>query len=211
MILDKKETTIAYRCPECGASVVGMVGIFTLSADMIRLKCPCGKSELEILYTKDKKIRLSVPCFLCPNPHNFVLSSQIFFEKELFGLACSYSGIDICYIGKTERVQEAMEKSEAELISMLEDASIESLSKTRGENIELTDPQVLDIVMYVVHELADEGKIKCRCEDDGEYEVEIHDDHLTVICQKCGASLDIRTNSLTAATDFLASEELTLK
>ena len=53
MILDKKETTIAYRCPECGASVVGMVGIFTLSADMIRLKCPCGKSELEFLYTKD--------------------------------------------------------------------------------------------------------------------------------------------------------------
>jgi len=94
---------------------------------------------------------------------------------------------------------------------MLEDASIETLSQNRGENIELTDPQVLDIVMYVVHELADEGKIKCRCEVDGEYDVEIHDDHLTVVCNKCGACLEIRTNSLTAATDFLASEELVLK
>jgi len=69
MILDKKETTVAYRCPDCGAVVMSLVGIFTLTADMIRLKCPCGNSQLEIIYTKEKKVRLNVPCFLCPTPH----------------------------------------------------------------------------------------------------------------------------------------------
>lgn len=211
MVLDKKETTIAYRCPDCGASVMGLVGIFTLSADMIRMKCPCGKSELEILYTKDKKIRLNVPCFLCPTPHSYMLSSQIFFEKELFALSCSYSGIDICFIGKNDKVQEAMQNSERELLDMLEDTDIETLTKNRGENIELSDPQIFDIVMYVVHELADEGKVKCKCTDDGEYEVEIHDEHLTVVCRKCGASIDIATNSITSATDFLGADELVLK
>ena len=74
MILNQKQTTLAYRCPHCGASVTSMVGVFSLSADMIRMKCPCGESDLSVVYTKDKKVRLSVPCFLCPKPHTFTLS-----------------------------------------------------------------------------------------------------------------------------------------
>ncbi len=211
MVLDKKETTVAYRCPECGSSVMSLVGIFTLTADMIRLKCPCGGSELEIVYNKDKKVRIGVPCFLCPTPHSFLISSQMFFEKELFALPCSYSGIDICFIGRQDRVQNAMKESEEELLEMLGETDYETLSKSRGENLELSDPQVFDIVMYVVRELADEGQIHCSCEEDGEYEVEIHDDHLTVFCKYCGDRLEIPTNSLTAATDFLGADRLDLK
>ena len=86
MVLQQKQTTVAYRCPECGAIVLSLVGIFALTADMIRLKCPCGQSELEILYTKDKKVRLTVPCFACPTSHSYLISSSLFFEKELFTL-----------------------------------------------------------------------------------------------------------------------------
>lgn len=211
MVLNKKETTVAYRCPECGASVMSMVGIFTLTADMIRLKCPCGHSELEIVYTKDKKIRLNVPCFLCPSPHSYLISSQMFFDRDLFTLPCSYSGVDICFIGKQDKVQNAMTESERELMEMLGDTDFETLSHSRGDNLELSDPQVLDIVLYVVRELAEEGMIKCGCADDGEYDVEIHDDHLTVSCKKCGCSRDIPTNSIVAANDFLSCDELVLE
>ena len=211
MVLDSKETTVAYRCPECGASVMSLVGIFTLTADMIRLKCPCGGSEMEILYTRDKKIRLNVPCFLCPTPHNYVVSPKMFFNRDLFALPCSYSGVDICFIGKQDRVQEAMKASENELKEMLGDTDFETLVQNRGENLELTDPQVMDIVMYVIHELADEGKISCGCPDGGDYEVEIHDDHLTVFCRQCGCKADIPTDSLIAATDFLGTDELELQ
>ena len=127
MVLNQKETTVAYRCPECGASVMSLVGIFTLTADMIRLKCPCGQSEMEIIYTKDKKIRLNVPCFLCPSPHSYLISSQMFFDRDLFALPCSYSGIDICYIGKKDHVQKAMKESEQELIDMLGDVSFDEV------------------------------------------------------------------------------------
>ena len=58
MVLDKKETTVAYRCPQCGSWVASIVGVFSLTADMLRLKCPCGESELTIVNTNDKKIRL---------------------------------------------------------------------------------------------------------------------------------------------------------
>ncbi len=211
MVLNKKETTVAYRCPECGASVMSLVGIFTLTADMIRLKCPCGQSELEMIYTKDKKVRLNVPCFLCPTPHSYLISTQMFFDRDIFALPCSYSGVDICFIGKQKNVQEAMEASEKELMEMLGDTDFETLSKNRGTNLELSDPQVLDIVLYVVHELAEEGMIKCSCPDGGEYDVDIYDDHLTVRCKQCGDKIDIPTNSIIAANDFLACEELVLK
>lgn len=214
MILDRKETTVAYRCPECGASVTSMVGIFSLTADMIRMKCPCGGSQLEIVYTKDKKIRLNVPCFLCPTPHSYMMSSQMFFDRDLFALPCGYSGMDICFIGRQDKVAQAMENAEKELIELLEesDIDVETLmhSVDRENKPELTDPQVLDIVMYVVRDLADEGKITCHCPDGGDYDVEIHDDHLTVKCKQCGDHLDVPTNSLTAANDFLACDRLDL-
>ena len=211
MVLNQKETTVAYLCPECGSTVMSLVGIFTLTADMIRLKCPCGQSEMEIVYTKDKKVRLNVPCFLCSTPHSYLISSQMFFDRDLFTLPCSYSGVDVCFIGKYDKVEQAMKDSEEELIEMLGDTSIEELSDHRGENSELTDPQVLDIVMYVIHELSDEGQIHCSCPDGGEYEVDIQDEYLTIRCKQCGDSKDIPTNSLTAATDFLGCDHLDLE
>ena len=211
MVLNNKETTVAYRCPDCGTVVMSLVGIFTLTADMIRLKCPCGNSELEIIYTKDKKVRLNVPCFLCPTPHSYLISTQMFFDRDLFALPCSYSGFDICFIGKQSNVDDAVKESEKELLEMLGDTDYTELAKSREKNIELSDPQVLDIVMYVVQELADEGLITCSCGADGDYEVDIFDDHLTVRCKICGDSLDIPTNSVIAANDFLASDKLELK
>ena len=89
MILNQKQTTIAYRCPHCGATVISLVGVFALTADMLRMKCPCGESELSVVYTKDKKIRLTVPCFLCPTPHNFMVSASLFFSSDILLFPCA--------------------------------------------------------------------------------------------------------------------------
>ncbi len=210
MVLDKKETTVAYRCPACGSSVMSMVGIFALTADLIKLKCPCGESELELVYTRDKKIKLNVPCLFCPTPHSYTISSQMFFERDIFAIPCNYSGIDICFVGSKDKVQEAMKKSEKELLEMLGDNSFEDLADVRGENLEPNDPQVLDIVLYTVRELAEEGAIECGCDGDGEYGIEIYDDHVKVCCTKCGHYLNIPTTSLIKANDFLESDKLVL-
>lgn len=210
MVLDQKQTTIAYRCPECGAAVMSMVGVFALTADMIRLKCPCGGSELEIVYTRDKKIRLNVPCFACPSPHSYMISSQTFFEKELFMLPCAYSGLDICFVGKSDRVQKAMEESEKELMELLGDTSFQDFAEQRGEKGEISDPQIMDIVHYVIRELEEESAITCACPDGGDYEVEMQEDKLVVRCKQCGCKAEIPTNSLLAAQDFLNCDELEL-
>ena len=89
MVLESRQTTVAYRCPQCGAGVMSVVNLFALRADMIKLKCDCGGSEMTLVHTKDNKVRFTVPCIFCPNPHHFTLSSHGFFDKEMFALPCS--------------------------------------------------------------------------------------------------------------------------
>ena len=98
------ETHIAYRCPECGQTIYGFVGKFALSANLLRIKCSCGASTLDINITNDGKIRLSVPCIFCRQNHSFVVSQSIFFGREKFLLNCPYANMDICFIGAKEQI-----------------------------------------------------------------------------------------------------------
>lgn len=212
MVLNDKKTTVAYRCPECGAMVRSMFGAFSLSADMLRLKCPCGGSDMTIVHTNDKKIRLTVPCFVCPTPHSFVVSSQMFFGRELFTLPCAYSGLDVCFIGDEESVISATKESDRELEELLGDHTFEELTTQRSSPF-MTDPQIREIVTYVLQDLTEEGKVYCRCPEGeiGEYEAEILDEEIIVRCKKCGAAAVVPANSFTAANDFLNADHLTLE
>ena len=229
MILNQKQTTLAYRCPHCGSAVTSLVGVFSLSADMIRMKCPCGESDLSVVYTKDKKVRLSVPCFLCPKPHTFTLSSQLFFETDLMAFPCPYSGINICFMGDSNYVKAELARNELELLDMLEENGIESFRDLDADEAALPDPQIMEIVTFVIHDLDAEGKIYCKCHPegstetapadsfdlaspyDGDYAAELTADGLRVYCKKCGAQKIVPTNSLISAHDFLNCDSLTLE
>ena len=211
MVLESKQTTVAYRCPHCGAGVMSVVGLFNLTADMLKLKCSCGQSEMTVVYTKDGKVRFTVPCMLCPTPHNFSVSSSLFFGKELFVLPCPYSDINICMMGDTNHVKAELSRSELELLDLLEKSGIETFSDLQGEQY-LSDPQVTEIVTYVIKELDAEGKIHCRCPEapDGDYEAEIRRDGVLVTCKRCGASKLVQANSLISAHEFLNADSLEL-
>jgi len=220
MVLTSKETTIAYRCPVCGSSIVSLVGLFALSGDLIKLKCPDGCSELSIVRTKDKKIRLTVPCLLCPKPHVYTLSESVFFERELFTLSCTYSSIDIAFIGTKDRVMDALAQSERELIELLAEAGLDSFSALRGpsepENEIFTDPEIEDIVRFVLTDLDEEGKIYCGCERHGDlgggpYTFEFTREGVKIACETCGAALLIPMENASAAQRFLQCDELHLK
>ena len=212
MIIDQKKTTLAYRCPACGGVATSMVGAFSLSAELFKLKCPCGGSALTVEKTNDNKLRLNVPCLACPTPHTYTLSRNVFFNSEVFIIPCSLSGIDICFIGTEENVRQAVEKSNSELLAILGEASYDDIKVKQKKDPSLSDPQVLDIVTYVVHELNDEGKIYCRCpEGHGDYECNIYDDFITVKCKNCKAQATIQADSTIKAHEFLNADSLTLK
>ena len=212
MVLEPRQTTVAYRCPQCGAGVMSVVNLFNLCADMIKLKCDCGGSEMTLVHTKDNKVRFTVPCIFCPNPHHFTLSSHSFFEKEMFALPCPYSGMNVAVMGDTDRVKAELARSELELLELLEENNAESFSSLHKEQ-GFDDPQVLEIITYIVKELDAEGRINCLCENDGEgdYELEFLPDAVRISCKRCGASATLPTNSLIDAYEILGADSLELK
>jgi len=117
MITDR-DTTIGYHCPFCGMSILNRINVFSMNGNLIKLKCVCGSSELVAQMLKDNKFRLTVPCILCPNSHSYTLSSGTFFKKELFSFTCKFTAINICFIGKDNKVYEALKKNEDELMQI---------------------------------------------------------------------------------------------
>ena len=140
MILEQKQTILAYRCPHCGCVVTGLVGSFALNADMFRLKCECEGSEALVVKTNEGKIRITIPCLVCPKPHTYLVNASLFFEKELFVLNCSLSGLDLCFIGGCEEVAEAIRLSNEAMIEMLggDPDALENLKEINKEK-DLTD------------------------------------------------------------------------
>ena len=226
MVLDQKQTTVAYRCPECGAGVISLVGLFTLSGDMIKLKCTCGKSEMQIIHRReDNQMRLSIPCIFCNKPHTYNVNSSMFFSKDVFLLPCPYSDINIGFVGESNKVKAELARTELELLDMLEENGIEDFKSLHGDEEDLPDPQVLDVITYVIKDLDAEGKIFCKCYPDGrealpdgeleredsEYEIEMTDDGICVRCAKCGAKSISPTDSMLTAHAFLNRDYLQLE
>lgn len=221
MVLNSKETTVAYRCPKCGRMIFSVVGIFALTGDLIKLKCDCGGSELTATYTSDRKVRLSVPCVVCSDPHIYVIGTGTFFGEDVFRLSCTYSGIDICLIGKKEAVEEAAKKADEDFANLLKEAGVEDFDTfaeardTDNENHsgKYADPEMQSIVHFMLCELEDEGNIKCKCRDGGHYEFKFVGNDLDTVliyCTECSASVSIPLTDAIAANAFLHIDKLRL-
>ncbi len=230
MLLNEKRTTVAYRCPDCGAGVMSAVGLFKLSADMVKLRCTCGESELKIVYNRDGTVRLTVPCLLCATPHTYTVNSSLFFSDELFVLPCPYSDVNICMTGEINLVKAELARTELELLDMLEEHGITDFSALHGDERDLGDPQILDIVLFVIDDLDAEGKIFCRChpdpalatpeelaaataygewpEEESRYTAELTEEGIALSCRHCGASRMIPTDSMLSAHAFLNADSV---
>ena len=223
MILNAKQTTVAYRCPHCGAGVLSAVGLFSLNADMIKLKCDCGKSEMTVTSRHDGKFDLTVPCMFCPTPHRFTVTPTLFFDKDLFCLPCPYTGFNIALTGEVNHVKAELARTELELMDLMEKSGMENFDRFHDDEEALSDPQIQDIVMFVINDMDAEGKIYCHCPprqknengetdpDESRIEAEVTPDGILVRCTVCGASRLIPADSMLSAHAFLNADALYLE
>ena len=197
-----------------------MVDIFTLSAPMIKLKCECGGSEMTMLKQSDGKIRLTVPCIVCPKPHSFLLSQNVFFGKEEFFLQCPYSDMDVGFLGEIEHVKANLARGEYELLKLMEENGISDLSAFARANEEdfdeALDSEQTQSVLFVLSELEAENKIFCRCEhtnavDEEKYGYEVRSNGVLVKCRDCGAERLIPTDNSLNTHAFLDADALYLE
>jgi hypothetical protein len=117
-------------------------------------------------------------------------------------------------MGNMDHVKAELSRTELELLDLLEENGIDNFEVFRkNSDEELTDPQILEIITYVIKEFDEEGNIECLCPPDteGDYEIEFCADGVLVSCKKCGASKLISASSLIDAHNFLTSDKLILK
>ena len=216
MIVEAKKTTVAYRCPHCGAGIMSMVDVFTLGADMVKLKCDCGQSEMTIVRQADGKIRLGIPCIACPKPHGYLLSPSVFFGKEEFYLQCPYTNLNIGFVGEQNHVKAELARSELELLDLLEKNGISDLSELRGEDEaddSENDPEMKRTVLFVLGELEAENKIYCRCNGGSpeRFEYESVDGGIRVRCRECGAEKTVSADNRLETYAFIDADSLQLE
>ncbi len=210
MILQPKDTTLAYRCPHCGSTVFSMVGALALSGDIIKLKCSCGMSELLLENGGDDKLRLTVPCVFCPSPHRYLVSRKLLTSRELFTFPCAYSGVDILFVGGKGAVMKAVEVSDRELADLIDDTELAHISDA-GDAF-YGDEHIRDLILFVLGDLAEEHHIHCGCEGDGDYLVEPMREIVRVTCKSCGYQKDISCSGSTLdAEAFLDCTDLYLE
>ena len=221
MVLEQKQAHIAYHCPYCGNAVLGFIGEFALSGDMLKIKCSCGHSELSVTCTKDNKVRLTVPCLFCENPHHFVVSQAIFFGREVFLLNCPYAGMDVCFIGKPEQLQKELDRSAKELNALYEQmGAVLPIEEEKAEKAEeesapaseeefFPEDEVYDIVRFLVKELEADAAIDCPCHS-GDYDFEMIPGGVRVYCRECGADHLFPANTVSRAQEFLQCDSVTL-
>ena len=212
------DSIIAYRCPRCGAGVLSVPGIFKLTGDLLKLKCACGESELPLERQSNGKLRIAVPCIVCAKPHIFLLDTEQLSARcgGVLRLPCPYTGLDLCFVGPKDAVQDAVQEADDALLALMRDAGLEDIEELHAgdEMLEARsqDPQVADVIRYAIRELDDEGKITCNCQNNAiaDYKFRLHDEELTVWCEECGASVTLPLAGITMAEDFLQRDSLKL-
>ena len=206
---------IAYRCPDCGEAVVGLVGRFALSANMLRLKCSCGSEmSLDMNIISGEKIRLSVPCLYCRQNHSYVVSEALFFDKDRFLLNCPYSGMDIAFLGEEDVVSHEILRTGEELAALMKNLEAEELSDLQPEDMDesevLPDPAVYNVLKFLIKDLEEEGNLHCPC-GEGPYDVRFTDTGLQAWCENCGATYDFDAKTTSIAEEYLQIDSITLK
>ena len=209
-----KHTHIAYRCPECGSLIYGLVAEVALRSGMLRLKCSCDNSALDITPAENNKYRISAPCLFCKQNHSFVVSDSIFFGKDLFLLNCPYAGMDIGYIGEKEKIDEAAEEGAKALSKLITDMGGEELRDIQPIDLDeeeiLPDAGVYDVLRFLVKDLEADGAIDCPCHS-GNYDLRYTPSGIEAYCPDCGATFAFNCQSPAATEEYLKLSSIYLK
>ncbi len=207
--MNNKQTMIAYRCTYCGSVIWTNISESMLDKPF-KLPCvECKKSTLELEKTPDAKIKLTVPCLMCPHPHPYTISEEMFFSRSVYTFPCSFTGLDICFIGTDEdAVDEEIDATAALIREMIsdEDASNDS-DKRKNAGMMVADTSVMREVLFAIGKLDEEKKISCKCGSKA-VKVLIDYDKANVVCKVCANSTHIPARTRFDANNAIDLDEI---
>lgn len=206
---------VATLCNECGAQIKQELSLFSLSGGKVSIKCPnCKKSSLGITRNADGKIRFDVPCVFCPHPHPYTVSEETIFTKDLFTLKCTFTQYDICFTGKQEKAEKALNDFSSDINRMM----LENMNSSQNEDFDADDDfedtsKQLEIILSFIDECAKNGDILCRCRDMKTapgVEMQFLDEAIALVCRECGRRIEIPLFESDMIDNLLDAGKITL-
>lgn len=169
-------TTLAIRCPECGALEFHNLSRFALSGrGKLQLKCSCGAFLLGVVNKSPGNYWLQIPCVFCETTHLREISGSRLWGKSIIYLSCPESGLELGFIGRGDEVKELAESL---------DNGLETLIDELGYDEYFNNPDVMHQVMQCLQEIADNGDLYCQC-GNTRIEVDVFLDRLELHCKEC--------------------------
>lgn len=179
-MVEQAKRTLAYICPECRQSVVIKRTAFQLAAAGSELPCPCGKSALKVELAGDRA-HLQVPCLFCGTDHSVSCSQRAFLHEHLLAFSCARSGLDCCYVGEEEAVFAA--------VGRLEEA-VDKLEAEAGAKGAFLDELVMHEVLSEIRDIAQRDGISCTCGSQ-RWNLQVNYSSVDLKCADCGGAMRI--------------------
>ena len=179
-MIDEAKRAIAYLCPRCHQIVTAERSLFAMMAEPTDIRCTCGGSAVHIALD-NRHVTVAVPCAFCGQGHKGTFAAQIFRRERFLVCSCPERGLDCCYIGEPEAVNNAAHRLK-ETMERLDGAK-------EGEEIFQNDI-IMHEVLSEVRDIVKRGGVSCTCGGHG-CKIQVGYNAIELTCPECNATMRI--------------------
>jgi hypothetical protein len=202
----RDKTKVAYRCPYCG-SVISIDISDRMLQNGFKFECmECKKSFFETKYSSDGSVNFLVPCLMCPHPHPYKVSKDMFFNRDIYCLSCSFTGLDICFFGDDELVEDEIDRTSAEISELMLMTKDDQEGK-KSADMMVADTSVMREVLFAIGNLETDKKIKCHCGSKSIKAI-VDYDKVKIVCKVCSSEQVIPARNKFDANNAIELENI---
>lgn len=191
---------VAIRCPSCGRLEFRGLSLFYFAGSHTwQVECSCGALLLS-LTKKGKHFMLQYHCLMCDAFHNISCQREQLWSRELFGLSCSASDLEVGFIGPRDKVQKAVQHHEETLAEMAENLGFKDFFE---------QPEIMYQLIAFIYELSEDDRVTCGCGNKN-IEIEIFPGHLQLRCEACGAEISVAAGCFADLEEIKRTQQICL-
>lgn len=189
------------RCPVCTERSYDTLTPFQINRGYTHECSLCGSEFLNISKTK-KGYSFKVSCFICDTVHEFSVSFDGAWNKNLITLGCPLTGIDLLYIGDKPNVYDAVSQNDNIFSSFTEALTDDDLLN------EL--PPLFENAFKILNSLLISNHIFCPCGNTAAA-LKLSPNGITVMCDNCDAKIFLPVTNAADVEKLSKLDTITLK
>jgi hypothetical protein len=192
--------TIAYRCPVCGSLRFVNASLFGFLTELGGNSGGCCGCNIVVAGTRKGVSRITVPCIGCGGCHKIIVDLKKVVRNNIGFYICENTGIQYCFIGNDDYVQQMVDMYEKEL---------DGIADCLGYDNYFKNSHVMLDTLIKLHEIAEQGNLLCECGSE-DIEITLLPDRIYLKCRNCPGEKEIYASSNKDLKDILLKKRMLL-